>query len=128
MRVAGVEVAAIGPGLLVLLGVHRDDSSAQADRMAAKLLALRVFEDAAGRMNRSLSDTGGEVLCVSQFTLLADVAKGNRPSFIDAAPADVAEPLYEHVCAALGACGGSFGEHMAVSLVNDGPVTIVVDL
>ncbi len=128
MRVAGVEVAAIGPGLLVLLGVHRDDSSAQADRMAAKLLALRVFEDDAGRMNRSLSDTGGEVLCVSQFTLLADVAKGNRPSFIDAAPADVAEPLYERVRAALGACGGSFGEHMAVSLVNDGPVTIVVDL
>ena len=87
-----------------------------------------MFEDDAGRMNRSLSDTGGEVLCVSQFTLLGDVRKGNRPSFVDAAPADVAEPLYERVRAALGAQGGSFGAHMAVSLVNDGPVTLVVDL
>ena len=128
VHVGDERVAAIGPGLLVLLGVHRDDSPAQAERMVAKLLALRVFEDGAGRMNRSLSDTGGEVLCVSQFTLLGDVTRGNRPSFVDAAPADVAEPLYERVRAALGAQGGRFGEHMAVSLVNDGPVTLVVDI
>ena len=128
VHVGDEQVAAIGPGLLVLLGVHRDDSPAQAERMAAKLLALRVFEDGAGRMNRSLADAGGEVLCVSQFTLLGDVSRGNRPSFVDAAPADVAEPLYERVRAALGAQGGRFGEHMAVSLVNDGPVTLVVDI
>ena len=128
VRIGDEQVAAIGPGLVVLLGVHRQDSAAQADRMAAKLLALRVFEDAGGRMNRSVSDTGGEVLCVSQFTLLGDVRQGNRPSFVEAAPAAVAAPLYERVRVALGACGGSFGEHMAVSLVNDGPVTIVVDL
>ena len=79
-------------------------------------------------MNRSLSDTGGEVLCVSQFTLYGDTRKGNRPSFVDAAPADEAEPLYERVRAALGAQGGRFGAHMAVSLVNDGPVTLVVDI
>ena len=128
VHVGDERVAAIGPGLLVLLGVHRDDSRAHAERMAAKLLALRVFEDGAGRMNRSLSDTGGQVLCVSQFTVLGDVTRGNRPSFVDAAPAGVAEPLYERVRAALGAEGGRFGEHMAVSLVNDGPVTLVVDI
>ena len=128
VRVGDERVAAIGPGLLVLFGVHRDDSPDQADRMARKLLDLRVFEDAEGRMNRSVRDTGGELLCVSQFTLLGDVRKGNRPSFVDAAPAERAEPLYERVREALGAEGGSFGAHMRVELTNDGPVTLLVEV
>lgn len=127
VTVAGERVAAIGPGLLVLLGVHRDDTEAQADKLAAKLLALRVFPDADGRMNRSVGDSGGEVLCVSQFTLYGDVRKGNRPSFVDAAPGETAEPLYERVCAALGAQGGVFGAQMDVALVNDGPVTLTIE-
>ena len=123
----GEEVAAIGPGLLVLLGIHRDDSEETAGAHARKLLGLRIFEDAEGRMSRSVADSGGEILCVSNFTLLADTRKGSRPSFIEAARPDVAEPLYERVRAALGADGGRFGARMAVALVNDGPVTLVVD-
>jgi D-tyrosyl-tRNA(Tyr) deacylase len=127
VSVDGREVARTGRGLLVLLGVHRDDGPAEADRMARKLLALRVFEDEEGRMNRSLAEAGGRVLCVSQFTLLGDVSRGNRPSFVDAARPEAAEALYEQVRAALGAAGGVFGARMAVSLVNDGPVTLVVE-
>jgi D-tyrosyl-tRNA(Tyr) deacylase len=125
----GEEVGAIGPGLLVLLGVRRGDTADQADKLARKLLALRIFEDDEGRMNRSVADTGGEVLCVSQFTLYGDTRKGNRPSFVDAAPPEEAEPLYERVRAALNdARGGRFGAHMEVELVNDGPVTLIVEI
>ena len=127
MSVDGAEVARIGPGLLVLLGIRRGDTGAQADRLARKLLALRIFEDDQGRMNRSVADTGGEVLCVSQFTLYGDARNGNRPSFVDAAPPEEAEPLYEQVRAALGAQGGIFGARMQVALVNDGPVTLLLD-
>ena len=129
----GDEVAGeIGPGLLVLLGVARGDGAEQAARLAAKTARLRVFEDAAGRFDRSLLDTGGEALVVSQFTLLGDTSKGNRPSFIDAAPPAEAEPLYEAFCAELRALGvrvetGRFGARMAVELLNDGPVTLTLD-
>ena len=122
----GERVAAIGPGLLVLLGVHRDDEAA-ADRLARKLLALRVFDDAEGRLNRSVTDVEGEVLCVSQFTLYGDASRGNRPSFASAAPPEQAEPLYERARAALGAQGGRFGARMAIELVGDGPVTLLVE-
>jgi D-aminoacyl-tRNA deacylase len=129
---AAVEVdderaAAIGPGLLVLLAVRDGDGEEQADRLARKLLALRVFEDAQGRMNLSVGEAGGELLCVSQFTLYGDTRKGNRPSFVEAARPERAEPLYERVRAALGAQGGVFGASMRVSLVNDGPVTLLVE-
>jgi D-aminoacyl-tRNA deacylase len=127
VTVDGEQVAAIGPGLLVLLGVRRGDGEAEADRIAAKLLALRIFEDDAGKMNLSVGDVGGEVLCVSQFTLYGDSRKGNRPSFVDAAPPEEAEPLYDRVRDALGAQGGVFGARMAVDLVNDGPVTLLVE-
>ena len=127
VTVDGEVVGKIGAGLLVLLGVHREDSERQADRMAEKLLALRAFQDDEGRMNRSVADTGGEILCVSQFTLYGDTRKGTRPSFGEAAPGETAEPLYERVRAKLGAAGGVFGAHMNVSLVNDGPVTLVVE-
>jgi D-tyrosyl-tRNA(Tyr) deacylase len=127
VTVDGEVVGEIGAGLLVLLGVHREDSEQQADRMAEKLFALRVFQDGEGRMNRSVVDTGGEILCVSQFTLYGDTRKGTRPSFGEAAPGELAEPLYERVRAKLGAAGGVFGAHMNVSLVNDGPVTLVVE-
>jgi D-aminoacyl-tRNA deacylase len=127
VEVDGERVATIGPGLLVLLGVARGDTEEQADRLARKLLALRVFEDDGGRMNRSLADGSGDVLCVSQFTLLADSRKGSRPSFAAAAPPEEAEPLYERVREALGAQGGRFGARMSVSLVNDGPVTLILD-
>jgi D-tyrosyl-tRNA(Tyr) deacylase len=123
----GEEVARIGRGLVVLLGVRRGDTDAEADRLAAKLLALRVFEDGDGRMNLSVRDAGGELLCVSQFTLYGDTRKGNRPSFVDAAPPEEAEPLYERVRDALGARGGVFGARMAVALVNDGPVTVLLE-
>ncbi len=125
MRIDGEDVAAIGPGMLVLLGVHRDDAEESCDRLAAKVRALRIFDDADGRMNEPLGER--EVLCVSQFTLYADTARGNRPSHVDAAPPAVAEPLYERFCAALGAERGSFGARMAVELVNDGPVTILLE-
>lgn len=127
VRVEGKDVAAIGPGLLVLLGVTADDDEGSADRLAGKLLRLRVFDDEHGRMNRSVADAGGELLCVSQFTLLGDTRRGNRPSFVGAAPPERAQPLYERVRTALGAQGGRFGARMAVALVNDGPVTLLVE-
>ena len=127
MTVDGREVARIGPGLLVLLGVRRGDGEAAADRLAAKLLALRIFEDDAGKMNVNVGDAGGAVICVSQFTLYGDTRKGNRPSFVDAAPPEEAEPLYERVRTALGAQGGVFGARMSVALTNDGPVTLLVE-
>ena len=120
-------VSEIGPGLLVLLGVASGDCEEQADRIARKLLALRVFEDAEGRMNLNVGQAGGELLCVSQFTLLGDTRKGNRPSFVNAAAPEHAEPLYERVREALGAKGGVFGARMLVSLVNEGPVTMIVE-
>jgi D-tyrosyl-tRNA(Tyr) deacylase len=121
----GRRLAVIGPGLLVLLGVARDDGDEDADRLADKVRALRVFDDADGRMNESLGER--EVLCVSQFTLYADTRKGNRPSFVGAAPPEVAEPLYERFCERLGAERGEFGARMAVELVNDGPVTLLLE-
>ena len=127
VTVRGDRVAAIGPGLLVLLGVRRGDREAAADRLARKILALRVFDDADGRMNRSVRDVGGEVLCVSQFTLYGDARRGNRPSYVDAAPPEEAEPLYQRVRAGLDAQGGRFGEHMVVDLSGDGPVTLIVE-
>jgi D-tyrosyl-tRNA(Tyr) deacylase len=127
VSVDGEEVARIRRGLLVLLGVRRGDGPGEADWIARKLRALRVFEDGDGKMNLSLDEVGGEVLCVSQFTLYGDARKGNRPSFVDAAPPEQAEALYERVRAALGAQGGVFGARMAVSLVNDGPVTLLLE-
>jgi D-tyrosyl-tRNA(Tyr) deacylase len=127
VAVEGEEVARIGRGLLVLLGIRRGDGEGEADRIASKLLALRVFEDAEGKMNLSVRDVGAELLVVSQFTLYGDVRKGNRPSFVDAAPPEEAEPLYERVRAASGAEGGVFGARMAVALVNDGPVTLLLE-
>ncbi len=127
VTVEGDELARIGHGLLVLLGVRRGDSEIEADRIASKLLALRVFEDEAGKMNLSVRDVGGEVLCVSQFTLYGDTRKGNRPSFVEAALPEDAEPLYERVREALGAQGGVFGARMRVALVNDGPVTLMLE-
>jgi D-aminoacyl-tRNA deacylase len=123
--VDGDRVAQIGPGMLVLLGVSRADTEAEADRLADKVRALRIFDDAEGRMNEPLG--AREVLCVSQFTLYGDTRKGNRPSYVDAAPADRAEPLYERFCERLGAKKGVFGACMGVALVNDGPVTVLVE-
>jgi D-aminoacyl-tRNA deacylase len=128
VEVDGEEVASIGLGLLVLLGVRTGDTAEQADRLAGKLERLRVFEDAEGKLNLSVRDVGGELLCVSQFTLYGDARKGNRPSFVDAAPPELAEPLYERVRTALGAQGGAFGAHMRVSLTNDGPVTLLLEV
>ena len=122
----GEVTGSIGPGLCVLLGVGPDDDEATAEKMAAKLLALRVFEDSEGRMNEPLGDR--EVLCVSQFTLYADTRKGTRPSFTGAAPPELAEPLWEKVCELLGAQRGVFGAAMEVELVNDGPVTLMVEV
>lgn len=127
VTVDGEQVAAIGRGLLVLLGVRDGDDDAAADRIGAKLAALRIFEDDAGRMNLSVRDVGGELLVVSNFTLYGDTRRGNRPSFVAAARPDAAEPLVERVRVALGAQGGLFGARMAVELVNDGPVTLVVE-
>jgi D-tyrosyl-tRNA(Tyr) deacylase len=128
VRVDGALVGEVGPGLCVLLGVGRGDDEAAADRLAAKVARLRVFDG----LDRSLLDTGGGALVVSQFTLLADTRKGNRPSFSDAAPPAEAEPLYERFCAALRGLGvpvatGVFGASMQVELVNDGPVTLLLD-
>jgi D-tyrosyl-tRNA(Tyr) deacylase len=125
VRVGEEVVARIGPGLLVLLGVTHDDDAARADRLADKVRALRVFPDAEGRMNEPLGDR--EVLCVSQFTLYGDARRGNRPSYVAAAPGPIAEPLYERFRARLGAQGGVFGADMAVELVNDGPVTLLLE-
>lgn len=133
VRVGDEPVGEIGPGLCILLGVARGDGSDEAQRLAGKVARLRIFEDAEGRFDRSLLDTGGSALVVSQFTLLADTAKGNRPSFGGAAPPEEAEPLYDAFCAALRELGvpvetGTFGARMAVELVNDGPVTLVLEL
>jgi D-tyrosyl-tRNA(Tyr) deacylase len=133
VRVEGRTVGSIGPGMLVFVGVGQGDTAEQADRLAGKLARLRIFVDDEGRMNRSVLDIGGEVLVVSQFTLLADTSRGNRPSFLGAAAPDAAEPLVERVAEGLRAAGlrvamGEFGAHMEVDLVNDGPVTIVLEL
>ena len=125
VSVDGRKVAAIGPGLLVLLGVAPGDDEAAADGLAGKVRALRIFEDADGKMNEPLGDR--EALCVSQFTLYADTRKGNRPSFTDAAPPELAEPLYERFCDSLAAERGVFGARMSVELVNDGPVTLMLE-
>ena len=132
VRVDGRIVDEIAEGLVILLGVGRGDDGEQAARLAAKVARLRVFPDAEGRFDRSVLDTGGAALIVSQFTLLADTAKGNRPSFADAAPPDEAEPVYERFCEELEALGvpvgrGVFGAKMELELVNDGPVTIILD-
>jgi D-tyrosyl-tRNA(Tyr) deacylase len=118
-------VARIGPGLLVLLGIAREDGAEAADKLAEKVRAMRIFNDADGRMNEPLGER--EILCVSQFTLYGDARKGNRPSFVAAAPGEQAEPLYERFCERAEAKRGVFGAQMAVSLVNDGPVTIMVE-
>jgi D-aminoacyl-tRNA deacylase len=125
VSVDGELVSEIGPGLLVLLGVTHDDSEQQADWLADKVRALRIFADAQGRMNEPLGDR--EVLCVSQFTLYGDARKGNRPSYVAAAPPEQAKPLYERFCERLGARRGVFGALMAVQLTNDGPVTLLVE-
>ena len=129
--VGGQTVGAIGPGLCVLLGVAAGDSSGDAERLAAKIARLRIFENDAGKFDLSLLDIGGEALVVSQFTLIADTAKGNRPSLAAAAPSEEAEPLYEAFSASLRALGagvqtGVFGARMQVELLNDGPVTLVL--
>jgi D-tyrosyl-tRNA(Tyr) deacylase len=132
VSVDGEVVSSSGPGLLVLLGVAVGDAGEDAGRLAGKVARLRIFENEGGRFDRSLLDLAGEAMVVSQFTLVADTRKGNRPSFTRAAPPDRAEPLYERFCAALEDLGvvvarGVFGARMQVSLVNDGPVTIVLD-
>lgn len=123
--VGGERVAEIGPGLLVLLGIAVGDGADQADRLADKVRALRVFDDAEGRMNEPLGER--QVLCVSQFTLYGDARKGNRPSYTEAARPEQAEPLYDRFCERLGAAKGVFGARMEVSLVNDGPVTLMLE-
>jgi D-tyrosyl-tRNA(Tyr) deacylase len=125
VRVEGELVAEIGAGLLVLLGVSNDDSEEVADRLAAKVRALRIFADEQGQMNEALGTR--EVLCVSQFTLYGDARRGNRPSFMAAARPQLAEPLYERFCARLEAKRGVFGAQMAVELTNDGPVTLMLE-
>jgi D-tyrosyl-tRNA(Tyr) deacylase len=126
VRVDGHVVGEIGAGLLVLLGVTHEDDASTAERLAAKVRALRVFPDAAGQMNEPLGDR--EVLCVSQFTLYGDTRRGNRPSYVAAARPEQAEPLYERVCELLDAQRGVFGAHMEVELVNDGPVTVLLEI
>jgi D-aminoacyl-tRNA deacylase len=127
LTVDGDTIARIGAGMLVLLGVKTEDTDGSADRLARKLKALRIFEDADGRMNLSVEDVAGEILCVSNFTVYGDARKGNRPSFVQAAAPEEAERLYERVREELRAKGGRFGAHMAVELVNDGPVTVILD-
>jgi D-aminoacyl-tRNA deacylase len=132
VSVDGTVTGQIGAGLLVLLGIERTDESREARALARKVAQLRIFEDGRGKFARSLLDTAGAALVVSQFTLIADTRKGNRPSFTNAAPPEQAGPLYAEFCAALAAEGapvemGVFGARMAVALVNDGPVTIVLD-
>lgn len=124
--VEGDRLAQIGPGMLVLLGVGVGDSEAEADRLADKVRALRIFDDAEGRMNEPLGER--EVLCVSQFTLYGDARKGNRPSYVAAARPEDAEPLYDRFCERLGARKGVFGACMGVALVNDGPVTLLLEV
>jgi D-tyrosyl-tRNA(Tyr) deacylase len=132
VEVAGDRVASIGAGLVVLAGVAIDDTPEAVDRVAAKVAGLRVFDDEQGRMNRSPLEASAEVLCISQFTLLGDVRRGRRPSYERAAPGMAAQPLFERFCEAIERAGlpcarGVFGAEMAVSLVNDGPVTLVID-
>lgn len=133
VTVSGEEIGAIGTGLLVLLGIAPDDTEQEGRWLANKLVSLRIFPDEAGKMNLSLAEIRGEVLVVSQFTLFGDVRKGRRPSFVGAAPPELARPLYERFCDALRAEGvshvarGRFGADMAVSLTNDGPVTLLID-
>ena len=132
MRVEDEVVGEIGRGLCVLLGVARGDAEATAERLAGRIARLRIFENDEGNFDRSVLDAGGAILVVSQFTLIADTAKGNRPSFSEAAPPELAEPLYETLCAALREIGvpvetGVFGARMRVELANDGPVTILLD-
>jgi D-tyrosyl-tRNA(Tyr) deacylase len=133
VTVEGERISEIGPGLLLLVGVEGKDGEAEADWLAEKVAGLRIFNDEAGKMNLSLRDVGGEVLAVSQFTLLADTRKGKRPSFIHAAPPEEAEPLFDYFCERLRETGiasvktGSFGAMMDVALVNDGPVTIILE-
>jgi D-aminoacyl-tRNA deacylase len=124
--VDGERVAEIGPGLLVLLGVTHDDTAKDADRLADKVRVLRIFPDGEGRMNEPLVDR--EVLCISQFTLYGDTRKGNRPAYVAAARPEHAEPLYERFCDRLDARRGVFGAHMDVALVNDGPVTLLIEV
>jgi D-tyrosyl-tRNA(Tyr) deacylase len=119
-------VAEIGPGLLILLGITHDDEPQHADRLADKIRALRVFPDEEGRMNEPLGER--EVLCVSQFTLYGDARRGNRPSYVAAARPEHAEPLYERFCDRLNAGRGVFGAHMAIELINDGPVTLLLEI
>jgi D-tyrosyl-tRNA(Tyr) deacylase len=131
VRIDDKIVGQIGPGLLVLLGISRSDEEKDADYLSDKIVQLRILEDEAGKMNRSLLDTGGEIMVVSQFTLLGDCRKGRRPSFIEAAPPEKAEALYEYFVGQLKAKGmpvatGQFQAKMAVSLVNDGPVTLIL--
>ena len=132
VSVDGTTVGAIGPGLVALVGVAADDTASQADVLAAKCAGLRLFADAEGKFNRSLAEVGGAVLVISQFTLLADVRRGRRPSFDRAAPPEIAAPLVDRFAQALEAAGvpvsrGRFGAHMLVEMANDGPVTIVID-
>jgi D-aminoacyl-tRNA deacylase len=126
VHVEGSLISEIGPGLLVLLGIAREDDAGQAERLSEKVRALRVFADAAGHMNEPLGER--EILCVSQFTLYGQTRRGNRPSFIAAAPAEQAEPLYELFCEQVGAKRGVFGADMQVELINDGPVTLLLEL
>ena len=132
VSVGGETIGEIDAGLLVLVCAMQGDSPAEADKLAAKISKLRIFKDEAGKMNRSILDTGGAALVISQFTLAADTSRGNRPGFSQAAPPDEGNQLYEHFCSALRALGpkvaqGAFGADMAVSLTNDGPVTIWVE-
>jgi len=132
VSVSGETIASTGPGLLILLGVQKGDAPSDAAALAAKCCELRIFEDESGKMNRSLLDSGGEMLVVSQFTLAADCRRGRRPSFDPAAPPEEAEPLYENFCLRCSEKGvevkrGRFAAYMQVSLVNDGPVTLVLD-
>lgn len=125
VTVDGEKISAIGPGLLVLLGVTGSDTEADAERLATRVKALRVFPDADGRMNEPLGDR--QILCVSQFTLYGDTRRGNRPSYVAAAPAEHAEPLYEHFCRLTDARRGAFGADMQVELLGDGPVTLLLE-
>lgn len=132
VRVEGREVSSIGPGLLVLLGVSTRDTREDVDYIVRKTVNLRIFDDQEGKLNLSLAEKGGEVMVVSQFTLYGDARKGRRPSYVEAAPPEVAERVYEEVCEAFAAAGfppakGVFGAHMEVELVNDGPVTLLIE-
>lgn len=132
VSVAGKVIGSCGPGLMILVCAMRGDTEANADALVDKIAKVRIFKDDAGKMNRAITDVGGEALVISQFTLAADTARGNRPGFSDAAPPEDAERLYEHFTRALAAKGvpvqtGAFGADMAVSLINDGPVTIQME-